>query len=199
MNLRSELPGIGGLDTEWRFAVAQQETAPCAMGLETREVLFKTVRAMGARSVLDIGTYRGHSALNFALAVGQGGRVVTVDIKDWEPEALWRAAHCQRIERHLCDSRDYLAGSHSAFDFISIDGWHEDFCVYQEIPLAIGKLNPDGLIFVDDYHPPHFKPAPGCDFVAGPYIAVQRLLKEGLPVRVIEVGKTRGCAFLVRA
>jgi predicted O-methyltransferase YrrM len=212
MNLRKDVPdGTYWLDA-WNEAYAiQQRLAPgtaCCMGIATRQMTFKIIRAMGAKRVLDIGTYIGFSALNYALAVGDGGLVVTVDVEEHfkrigarDPNDLWSEAGVRdRIWQTRQDSRAYLRATPLTFDFISIDGWHEDFAVYEEIKLSLNKLNPDGLIFLDDVQPPDYVPNPGCDKINGPYKAIQRTLRERPDLHMIVPNvPDRAVAFLVQA
>jgi predicted O-methyltransferase YrrM len=206
-NLRHELPDIETQDLEqqWQEVLALLTTLdelghPCAMGLATRQILFKTVRAMGAKTVLDIGTFTGSSALAFALAVGAGGSVVSVDIKPANaPDGNWKkykrqhspadlmtlAGVADRVEFVQADSVEYLQATSRRFDFICVDGWHEEQAVYAEIPLALERLNPGGLIFLDDVHPPGYIPPPGCDLITGPELALSRHLREGAPFRMV--------------
>jgi len=198
MNLRERVPDIQFPAAEFKAALAVMERvgaleAPCCMSLHQREILFNLVRACHFKHVLDIGTYTGYSALNFALAVGQGGRVVTMDVQQHDdPPALWRAADVQCIEYYVCDSLDYLHGAHSSFDLVSIDGWHEDFRVYDEIRAALNKLRPGGLIFLDDVQPFDFEPKPGFDRFYGPARAVARFLDERQDVRFQWITQTSG-------
>lgn len=171
----------------------------CAMSIGTRRILFQTIRAMGATRVLDIGTYVGTSALNFALAVGEAGSVVSVDIEPdhwlkvgrrWSPaELMQQAGVADRVEFVTMDARDYLRTTAERFDFISIDGWHEDFAVEEEVELALGRLNPGGLIFLDDVQDEGETPPPGLDVIDGPRMALARLLQR-FPIRAVHMRST---------
>jgi len=221
--LRTKLPiyDTPELAAQWAEAYAVMERVgelgvPCAMGVGTRQVAFQAIRAMDARSVLDIGTYVGTSALNYALAVGEGGRVVTVDIRDanaedsyWTRagrgrsprELLTMAGVADRVEFVTMDSEEYLRSTREKFDFVSIDGWHEAHAVRKDVKLSMERLNDDGLIFMDDVQPGG--PPPEVDSIKGPWRALERLMLEGENIEVTLLSKalngdTTAVAFLTR-
>lgn len=205
-NLRKEMPDLRDfrLVQQWNeverlmgeIGVAE---APCCMARVTRSTLFKTARAMGAKRILDIGTFTGFSMLTFAHAVGEGGKVVTVDIKEQNDAAdSWWKVHGRnmsprdlliasklddRVEFVAEDSRIYLSQTDDKFDLICIDGWHDHTGVYQDFDLSLDCLNPDGMIFMDDVQMLDYTPPPGFDRIHGPASALQRHMAEGMPVR----------------
>jgi predicted O-methyltransferase YrrM len=160
---------------------------------------------MGARRVLDIGTYVGTSALMYAMAVGHGGRVVSVDTDDvngvgghWHnvrgavpPASLMKSADlAERVDFVRMDARDFLECTCDRFDLISLDGWHEDFAVEREIELSLDRLTPNGLIFLDDVQAANEELPAGFDRIDGPRVAVERLLRNGAPFRVVHLPRT---------
>lgn len=224
--LRATLPAYDTpeLERQWRSALSVLTSIgeldiPCAMGMGTRRILFQAIRAMGARDILDIGTFTGASACALALAADDNGRVVTVDIADANAaDGHWLKAGRSRTPRELMvqagveqsvqfvtqDSVEYLKSTPLLFDFICIDGWHEDFCVYAEIELALQRLKPDGLIFLDDVQFLGYPVPPGHDRIPGPLEAIWRHLDEGAPLVLNPItksleGSPMACAFLTRA
>lgn len=210
-NLRESLPKYATreLAQEWAahafpvIASCSSVDVPCAIPIGVRRMLFQIIRSMNARTVLDIGTYVGTSALAFALAVGDAGHVVTVDSNDvnskrsyWSsvnrmlsPEAmLHQAGVGHRVSFVTEDSLAYMRSTERKFDFISIDGWHDEDHVYEEIVAAISLLNYGGLVFMDDIQTRH--PPPGLDRIKGPWRALRRHLSEGLPVEVVFINRT---------
>lgn len=224
-NLRRELPDwdTPALRAQW-WSTEQglcdlgESDVPCAMRPAKRRLCFQIVRAMGAKRVLDIGTYVGTSAANYAAAVGEGGCVVTVDVRSVDADdAHWRRVNRPRSPRQLMevagiadrvefvtrDAREYLKSTEETFDFISIDGWHEHFAVYDEIRLSLARLNPNGLIFLDDIQVPGQRLFEGCDRFDGPWRALQMHVSERAPFEVIYVphlldAEPISAAFLVR-
>lgn len=213
-NLRRDLPqwACEPYDSEWRNVLehlrglGEGEDHPCAMSLDTRRMLYQTTRAMGAKTILDIGTFTGSSALVFAFT---GADVVTVDLKDanaldghWatydrpaSPHVLMSVAEVQgRVEFVTQDSVEYLQKTYRKFDFICIDGWHEAHQVAKEIPLAIARLNPNGLIFMDDVQTQ--PPPPGVDRIDGPREALECVLAANPELAAVHL--TPWTAFVVR-
>jgi predicted O-methyltransferase YrrM len=207
MNLRKDLPlyDIPELAAAWEkahavFAGLNELEVPAAMMVGTRRILFQTA-LLCARDVLDIGTHTGLSALTFALA---GCNVTSLDKVDangpqgrWvkfkrrKPRELMKAAGvAERVQFVAEDSLRFLARTKQKFDLICIDGCHRQSHVQKELPLAIRRLRPDGLIFMDDMQPPDYVPRPGWDRIPGPWNAVQHLIKSGLKVRVVPISQT---------
>ncbi len=115
------------------------------------------VKLMGARLVLEIGTFTGYSALAMALALPADGRLVACDVsEEWTATArrYWKEAGVEaRIELRLAPAlqtlRDLLeAGSASSFDLIFIDADKGNYLAYYEAGLDL--LRPGGLIAVDN-------------------------------------------------
>ncbi len=115
------------------------------------------VKLMGARLVLEIGTFTGYSALAMALALPADGRLVACDVsEEWTATArrYWKEAGVDaRIELRLAPALQTLrelleAGSAGSFDLIFIDADKGNYLAYYEAGLDL--LRPGGLIAVDN-------------------------------------------------
>lgn len=115
------------------------------------------LKLMGARLVLEIGTFTGYSALAMALALPADARLVACDVsEEWTATArrYWKEAGVDaRIELRLAPAlqtlRDLLeAGSAGSFDLIFIDADKGNYLAYYEAGLDL--LRPGGLIAVDN-------------------------------------------------
>lgn len=194
-----------------------------AMSVGTRQVLFQVVRAIGARSVLDIGTYVGTSALNFALAVGAGGRVVTVDVVDANaPDGFWQrhgrprspaelmaaAGVAERVKFVTARGVDYLRSTKERFGLICVDANTMDGADFAEgenyktLRLSLDRLSPGGVMFFDDVFPRGEPVLPGGFAVRGIWQTLERA-KEELGIAVHQIYSTPDgaqvrCAFLTR-
>jgi|SRR5579884_1453525 len=107
---------------------------------------------IGARRVLEIGTFTGYSALCFAEALPSDGRVVTCDL-DEESVAVAkryfaRSPHGGKIEVKLGPALDTMAGLSGPFDLIFIDADKINYGRYYE--RALDLLAPRGLILIDN-------------------------------------------------
>lgn len=112
---------------------------------------------VGARSVLEIGTFTGYSTLCLARAVPPGGHVVTCDITEWWPEVgaeFWtRAGVGDRIDLRVGDAGatlERLLAEEGAgvFDLVFIDADKAGYPRYYELSLALVRVG--GLIVADN-------------------------------------------------
>jgi predicted O-methyltransferase YrrM len=117
-------------------------------------VFFETVIGLtGAKTVLEIGTFIGHSTMQFALMVGEKGHVTTIEVgKEFAEIArgnFRRNGFDKRITLHEGDAGKILKDlPPSSFDFIFVDGSKQD---YLEYTIKSEKLlSPSGVIIVDD-------------------------------------------------
>jgi caffeoyl-CoA O-methyltransferase len=114
------------------------------------------VRLIGARHVLEIGTFTGYSTLAMALALARPGRLLTAEINgEWPAigRPYWERANVSdKIEVCLGPARDTLeilkVKSARQFDFVFIDANKEDYDNYYEAALSL--IRPGGLIALDN-------------------------------------------------
>ncbi|HEY5159749.1 MAG TPA: O-methyltransferase, partial [Gaiellaceae bacterium] len=110
------------------------------------------VFALEARSVLEIGTFSGYSALAMAEGLPPDGRIVTLEIDESHAELARRAIaespHADKIEIVLGPALESLERLPGPFDFVFIDADKVGYPAYNEVVLP--KLAPRGLIAVDN-------------------------------------------------
>jgi predicted O-methyltransferase YrrM len=114
------------------------------------------VRLVGARQVLEIGTFTGCSSLSMALALPADGRVLSCEINEEWPaigRPYWeRADVAHKIEIRIGPAKDTLAKLRSdeigKFEFIFIDANKEEYDSYYE--MALTAVRPGGLIALDN-------------------------------------------------
>ncbi len=118
------------------------------------EGAFLKVMAMtvGAKRVLEIGTFTGYSALCFAESLPGDGLVVTCDI-DPETTALakkyWaESPHGSKIHLRLAPALETLADLNSPFDLIFIDADKANYVQYFQRSLDL--IAPAGVILIDN-------------------------------------------------
>lgn len=178
------------------------------LNLGDRRALVHLVHALGARSVLEIGTHIGASTLSLAAALADAGRgdasLVTVDVADVnDPRTRpWRVHGALRspaemvrdmgfapfVEFVTAPSLEQLTTCTRRFDLVFLDGDHAAATVYREIPAALRLLNGGGAILLHDHFPGLAPLWPDVPVLPGPYLATRRLAAEGAPLAVAPLG-----------
>lgn len=174
-----------------------------------RRAIYYLIRAMKPLSVLEIGTHIGASTVHIASALRHtaenDSNLTTVDISDvnsqiekpWlkygtthAPVEIIDTMGCGSFVKFITDSSlHYLVNSQNTFDFIFLDGDHSAATVYQEIPVALNSLSKDGVILLHDYFP-DMKPLwSDGSVIPGPFLATEKLRREGMNVTVLPLGK----------
>ncbi|MEX0830181.1 MAG: class I SAM-dependent methyltransferase [Nitrospirales bacterium] len=118
------------------------------------EGAFLKVMAMtvGAKRILEIGTFTGYSALCFAESITDEGEVLTCDI-DPESTALakkyWAdSPHGSKIHLCLAPALETLADLSGPFDLIFIDADKANYVKYFQ--RALDLIAPTGVILIDN-------------------------------------------------
>ena len=133
------------------------ESARMQIAPEQGQFMALLMRLVGARTVLEIGTFTGYSALAMTLALPPDGRLVACDVSDeWTAIArrYWaEAGVADRIELMIAPAVESLArlredGQDERFDACFIDADKANYLHYYEEALAL--LRPGGLIMVDN-------------------------------------------------
>lgn len=110
------------------------------------------VQLLGARRVLEIGTFTGLSSLWMAQSLPPDGRLVCCDVSEEYTsvarEAWAKAGVTDRIELHLGPALDTLAGFEGPFDLAFLDADKENYPRY--LPELIRLVRPGGAIVVDN-------------------------------------------------
>jgi caffeoyl-CoA O-methyltransferase len=110
------------------------------------------VFALGATSVLEIGTFGGYSALAMAAGLGPGGRITTCELSPKHAAFARRhialSPYADRIEVLEGPAIDTIASLPGPFDFVFIDADKASYPEYVEA--VLGKLTPRGLIAADN-------------------------------------------------
>jgi caffeoyl-CoA O-methyltransferase len=110
------------------------------------------VYSVGARRVLELGTYSGYSALSMAAGLPEGGRIDTCEVDETHAAVarryIVRAGLSDRITVHLGPALETVERLDGPFDFVFIDADKENYRNYYEAVLP--KLAPRGLIAVDN-------------------------------------------------
>lgn len=110
------------------------------------------VRMIGARYVLEIGTFTGYSALMMAEALPAGGRLITCDIDEETTEIarrFWASSpHGSKIELRLGQALETIGKLDGPFDLVFIDADKENYSEYWEA--CVPKVRQGGVIVADN-------------------------------------------------
>jgi predicted O-methyltransferase YrrM len=203
------------LERDWLAAAARIETLgltpEAGMNPGDRRALYYLVRHLRPERVLEIGTQAGASSVHLAagLADARSGpaerRLLTVDIKDvnhpeaaaWRSfrlpqspgDAMHRLGYGALVEFRVGRSLEVLGESGERYDLIFLDGDHRLKTVAAEIPLALARLRPGGLLLLHDFFPGLRPLWPDGKVIEGPQRAVLRLQRAGWPIEVLPLGE----------
>ena len=111
------------------------------------------IKLTGVKTVLEIGSFIGHSAMQFARMVGENGYVTTIELgqefADIARGNFQRNGFEKRITLHQGDAGAILDSlSPNSFDLIFVDGSKQDYLEYTL--KAERLLTARGIIVVDD-------------------------------------------------
>jgi len=142
--LRAETAELGG--------VSEMQISPVQ-----GQLMALLVRLMGARAILEVGTFTGYSSLAMALALPPGGRITACDVsEEWTAvgRRFWaEAGVADRIDLHIAPALETLAslradGFDGTYDIAFIDADKPNYGGYVEA--ALGLLRTGGLMMVDN-------------------------------------------------
>jgi len=139
--LAEETAKLGGIS---RMQVAPDEGA----------LMTLLVRAIGARSAVEIGTFTGYSALCIARGLPDDGRLLCCDLnEEWTAigRSYWeRAGVGERVEVRIGPAIETLRAlpAGTRFDFAFVDADKTGYRDYYEEILA--RLRPNGLVLFDN-------------------------------------------------
>lgn len=113
------------------------------------------VALSGAKTILEVGTYSGYSALCMAAALPDGGRLITCDLDPVVTACAQRyfdrSPHGGKIELRLGDARETiaeLARAGTTLDMVFLDADKEGYVHYWDAVLPM--LRPGGLVVADN-------------------------------------------------
>lgn len=149
--------GETALMRKLRETTSQQETGRMQISPEQGQFMALLVELLGAKHILEIGTYTGYSALCMARAMPADGELVCCDIsREWTDIArsFWREAGVEkRISLHIAPALDTLErligqDKSGSFDMAFIDADKTNYLSYYERCLKL--LRNDGLLLFDN-------------------------------------------------
>ncbi len=115
-------------------------------------VLSMISKLVRPKTILEIGTYTGYSALCLAEGLASGGTLHTIDIKeelvDFQQKHFQKSAFAKAITTHLGSALEIIPKLDIAIDLVFIDADKTNYINY--FNLIIDKMNPGGIILSDN-------------------------------------------------
>jgi len=104
------------------------------------------------KTILELGTYTGYSALCLAEGLQKDGVLHTIDIneelKDFQKKYFDLSIFKDQIHQHLGNALNIIPNLDIKFDLVFIDADKPNYPDYFD--LIINKLNPGGIILTDN-------------------------------------------------
>ncbi len=115
-------------------------------------VLSMLSKLLCPKSILEIGTYTGYSAICLAEGLKEGGKLTTIDVNE---ENRWLALkyfkktnNSERIESLVGNALDIIPTLQASYDLVFIDADKENYAAYFD--MIVPKLKSGALILSDN-------------------------------------------------
>jgi len=107
---------------------------------------------MQPKTILEIGTYTGYSAICLAEGLAPEGKLITIDVNE-ELETRVRnyfvqAGLISKVDYRIGDAAKIIPTLNQKFDLVFIDADKESYALYYD--LVFEKVNPGGAILADN-------------------------------------------------
>ncbi len=140
-----------------RLATEKEKLSIMRSAPEQGQFMAMLIKLMGAKRVLELGTYTGYATLWMAQAIPDDGEIITCDLSDeWTSvgASFWSEAGVRdKISLHLRPAIETLQllitdGQVETFDFVFIDADKKNYGAYFEASLKL--LRSGGLMVIDN-------------------------------------------------
>jgi len=122
------------------------------VGPAVARLLFQYARLINARTVFEMGSAIGYSTIWWAMAVGEGGKVHYTDGSEKNAKEargyFKEAGLAARIDVHVGDALDFLAGRKEQFDMVFCDVDKHDYP--RAARIAASHVRKGGLFIADN-------------------------------------------------
>ncbi len=110
------------------------------------------VRLMGAKQILEVGTFTGYSAICMAQGIEGSGKVHTFEVDDEKEGIIMRyvreAGVEDKVELHIGSVVEKIGEIEGDFDMMFVDGDKREYPKYYEVLLP--RLRKGGLMIADN-------------------------------------------------
>jgi len=140
-----------------RAATELEELSIMRSAPEQGQLMAMLIRLIGARRILEVGTYTGYASLWMALAMPTDGKIISCDLSEaWTNvgRRFWeQAGVSDRIDLRLAPALETLDrlladGAAGSFDFVFIDADKVNYTAYYERGLELLRVG--GMIAIDN-------------------------------------------------
>ena len=125
---------------------------------EQGQLISLIIKLIGAKKIVEIGTFTGYSALTFASAMDDDGTLITIDCNEKTTDiakSFWKDAGFEnRIESKLGEASEILESLIrneslcGQVDLVFIDADKANYISYYEFALKL--IRPKGLVMIDN-------------------------------------------------
>jgi caffeoyl-CoA O-methyltransferase len=109
-------------------------------------------KMIAPKTILEIGTFTGYSAICLSQGLAHGGKLHTIEINDELAETakayFVEAGLEDSIVQHIGDAREIIPNLQFQFDLIFVDGEKREYPEYYK--LCCNSLKPGGLLLADN-------------------------------------------------
>ena len=104
------------------------------------------------KTILEIGTFTGYSAICLASGLAENGVLHTIEVNEELEHIILKyvekAQLQQKIHLHIGDAKEIIPELDLTFDIVFIDAGKNDYAFYYD--LIFDQVNPEGLIIADN-------------------------------------------------
>jgi predicted O-methyltransferase YrrM len=115
-------------------------------------VLSMLSKMLQPKSILEIGTYTGYSALCLAEGLQADGKLITLDVnaqlEDFVREYLAESPLSEKIDYRIANAMEVIPAMEETFDLVFIDADKQNYINYYH--MVIDKVRPGGVILADN-------------------------------------------------
>jgi predicted O-methyltransferase YrrM len=117
------------------------------------QILKMLCRMINPKTILEIGTFTGYSAISMAMGIDQANATIdTIEINDENEEFIQsfidKAGLQDVIKLHIGSAVDLIPGMNKTFDLVFMDGDKREYSLYYD--LVFDKLSSGGYILADN-------------------------------------------------
>ncbi|WP_338732911.1 O-methyltransferase [Mangrovimonas cancribranchiae] len=152
-------------------------------------ILSMISKIVNPKTILEIGTYTGYSALCLLEGMQKEGALHTIDINeelvDFQRKYFDKSGRGHQIHQHLGNALNIIPELNNTFDLVFIDADKDNYPNYFNV--IVDKLNPGGIILSDNvlWSGKVIQPVKKDDTSTKALLEYNRLLKEDSRIETV--------------